>query len=305
MENYQIRYHAGKLMKALPSITAVASYVKKEDGAYIVRCVNGIATLKRLATAVAGGLYTASELVALAKDALAMIDTVQPPSDAPMVALPKIGDRIRLRHDVDRYPHFVAKEGAYGTVTEVEFDSNDWGNISAKMDDHLDSCEEWDNSICWNSDMANDPNEPLAEIFAYDAEVLKEIPSSEWPVEEIEGRLNDKEWPCGMRVRFKRPYGVGSGFVAEGTVATVVWWSPDIAAVKLDRLATMHGDGEVIEWEATRQKCIWDDVEEVTDKQMCERCGEVETGAVKFCNDCMEEIAYNKEQANPSDGLGY
>jgi hypothetical protein len=36
---------------------------------------------------------------------------------------------------------------------------------------------------------------------------------------------------------------------------------------------------------------------------LCERCDEVST--YRFCRDCLEEISYNEEQANPSDGLGY
>jgi hypothetical protein len=53
--------------------------------------------------------------------------------------------------------------------------------------------------------------------------------------------------------------------VAAGTVGTVVWWSPDDASVKLDRTAIMHGNGQIIEWGAWLQQCIWDDVIELHD----------------------------------------
>jgi predicted amidophosphoribosyltransferase len=37
----------------------------------------------------------------------------------------------------------------------------------------------------------------------------------------------------------------------------------------------------------------------------CERCDEPIDLSLRFCPDCVEEIVYNDEQANPSDGLGY
>jgi hypothetical protein len=38
---------------------------------------------------------------------------------------------------------------------------------------------------------------------------------------------------------------------------------------------------------------------------LCERCDEPIYASMRFCQDCIEEMAYNEEQANPSDGLGY
>jgi hypothetical protein len=56
----------------------------------------------------------------------------------------KIGDRYMLRHNVDRYPHFVAKEGATGVLVVQKGCC-----IQLSMDEHIDGAEEWDNCICW------------------------------------------------------------------------------------------------------------------------------------------------------------
>jgi hypothetical protein len=61
------------------------------------------------------------------------------------------GDRIRLTMDVDRYPHFVAKEGLTGIVLDVN--PNDWPKtIAVQMDEPLEGCEEWDNCVLWSDD---------------------------------------------------------------------------------------------------------------------------------------------------------
>jgi hypothetical protein len=59
--------------------------------------------------------------------------------------LPPIGARVRLRRDVERYPHFIARAGMVGTVTEADADSG----VSVKLDEHLDGAEEWENQVKW------------------------------------------------------------------------------------------------------------------------------------------------------------
>ena len=55
----------------------------------------------------------------------------------------KPGLRVRLARDVDRYPHFIARAGATGTVTEI-------GDVvRVHMDEPIEGCEEWDNDIEW------------------------------------------------------------------------------------------------------------------------------------------------------------
>lgn len=74
------------------------------------------------------------------------------------VAVP--GDRIRLRRNVERFPHFIAKAGSLGEITEAHGDGSVW----AKMDVLIPGCEEWDNEIAWTDVDAAD--------FALDAERL-------------------------------------------------------------------------------------------------------------------------------------
>ena len=56
------------------------------------------------------------------------------------------GYRFKLTRDVERFPHFVAKEGSTGTVTV-----NDDNGVCAKMDQPFDGAREWDNEIQWES----------------------------------------------------------------------------------------------------------------------------------------------------------
>ena len=57
----------------------------------------------------------------------------------------KVGDRVKLLRDVDRFPDFIAHKGATGTVCCVEIN----GDLAVTMDDHIDGAEEWDNDIGW------------------------------------------------------------------------------------------------------------------------------------------------------------
>jgi hypothetical protein len=55
-----------------------------------------------------------------------------------------VGDKVRLRLDVDRFPHFIARSGMTGVVsvsTENE--------LAVKMDEPLNGAEEWDNQVWW------------------------------------------------------------------------------------------------------------------------------------------------------------
>lgn len=56
-----------------------------------------------------------------------------------------VGTRVKLTHDVDRFPHFIADAGMTGTVSNT-----DDGVICVKMDEHLAGAEEWGNEIVWS-----------------------------------------------------------------------------------------------------------------------------------------------------------
>jgi len=72
-----------------------------------------------------------------------------------------IGTRVRLRCDVDRYPDFVARAGATGTVV-----LNDAYLLAVRMDAPIRGAEEWDNQVEWR--WAEDD----AEVVAEDVEIL-------------------------------------------------------------------------------------------------------------------------------------
>jgi hypothetical protein len=70
-----------------------------------------------------------------------------------------IGTRVRLTQDVERYPHFIARAGMVGTVTE---NASGPGEVFAvKMDETLENCTEWDNEVCW---VPSDDDTPWDEI---------------------------------------------------------------------------------------------------------------------------------------------
>lgn len=76
-------------------------------------------------------------------------ETSEAALNAAKEALPfyTIGTRVRLRHDVDRYPHFIALKGMLGTVAIVQS-----GLIGVRLDEHLDGAEDWDNEVHWFDD---------------------------------------------------------------------------------------------------------------------------------------------------------
>ena len=62
-----------------------------------------------------------------------------------MTATPKPGTRVRLLHDEDRYPHFIAPRGATGVVVDTGAPEV----FAVRLDHHLHGAEEWDNEVHW------------------------------------------------------------------------------------------------------------------------------------------------------------
>lgn len=58
-----------------------------------------------------------------------------------------VGSRVKLLTDVDRYPEFIARKGATGSVVLVKR-----RRLSVKMDKPIEGAEEWDNTIHWVQD---------------------------------------------------------------------------------------------------------------------------------------------------------
>ena len=67
-----------------------------------------------------------------------------------------IGQRVRLRHDVDRFPHFIAAAGSTGTVVDV---AGDMSIFAVRLDEPLAGAEEWDNEVHWYIENGDDEPE--------------------------------------------------------------------------------------------------------------------------------------------------
>jgi hypothetical protein len=88
----------------------------------------------------------------------------------PVSRLPGIGTRVRLKHAVDRYPHFLADAGMEGSVVHTP-SGDPSGTFCVRMDETLEGAEEWDNEIVWS---VGDGDNPLRDL-----EVIEDVPSTE------------------------------------------------------------------------------------------------------------------------------
>jgi ribosomal protein S27AE len=61
------------------------------------------------------------------------------------------GDRVILRRDVERYPHFVARRGTVGTVTTIPAEGGD-DYVGVTADERIEGCEDWSNEIAWSAE---------------------------------------------------------------------------------------------------------------------------------------------------------
>lgn len=76
------------------------------------------------------------------------------------------GDRVRLIHDVDRYPHFIAPAGATGTVVDHGDPSI---ALAVRLDEILEGAEEWENEVHW---LDYDPCEDVVALLEPHQRVL-------------------------------------------------------------------------------------------------------------------------------------
>lgn len=58
------------------------------------------------------------------------------------VILPEVGQRVRLKHRVDRFPEFSVPAGSTGTINEVTE-----GLVSVKLDHPVRGAEDFDNCL--------------------------------------------------------------------------------------------------------------------------------------------------------------
>jgi hypothetical protein len=63
---------------------------------------------------------------------------------------------VRLAHDIERYPHFIAPRGALGTLV-----ATDDATIAVRLDEPLEGAEDWDNEVHWYPQNGDDPRGDL------------------------------------------------------------------------------------------------------------------------------------------------
>jgi len=71
----------------------------------------------------------------------------------------RLGMRVALVHDIDRFPHFIAKAGAVGEVVYV-----DVGTLAVRMDEHVPGAEDWNNEVVWSLRDGDNPRGALARL---------------------------------------------------------------------------------------------------------------------------------------------
>ena len=74
-----------------------------------------------------------------------------------------IGTRVRLLHDVDRYPHFLVPARSLGTVVHVP-GSDPSGTFCVRMDDYVPGAEDWENEIVWSVGDGDDPADDIEAV---------------------------------------------------------------------------------------------------------------------------------------------
>lgn len=74
-----------------------------------------------------------------------------------------VGTQVVLRHDIDRYPHFIAKAGMVGVVVDV---GDPQIAIAVRFNEPIPGAEDWENEVHWYADGGSD------EDYASDLRVL-------------------------------------------------------------------------------------------------------------------------------------
>lgn len=81
------------------------------------------------------------------------------------------GTRVRLRRDVERFPHFIAPKGATGTVV----DNGSPDVFAVYLDETLPGAEEWKNEVHWIAGYHGDDVAADVEVIGQDEAELHEV----------------------------------------------------------------------------------------------------------------------------------
>jgi len=120
---------------------------------------------------------------------------VQMTADLEPVLKFKDGDKVRLKNDVDRFPHFIVSSGNTGTVCGYEP-----GNcICVKIDQKIPALDEWDNQIIYSTNTGDLQEQMEEELEIINAELHAKrliVAEKEWTSQKSEiGYANvDEGW---------------------------------------------------------------------------------------------------------------
>lgn len=78
-----------------------------------------------------------------------------------MNALPTVGERYRVAHEVWRYPHFIVPAGMTGEIT-----CSDEELVALRMDAHIEGARDWDNELHWYPSNCDD--DPWLDLIPHD-----------------------------------------------------------------------------------------------------------------------------------------
>lgn len=132
----------------------------------------------------------------------------------PKVTDLRVGFRVELLEDAERFPHFVIPKGARGTVTEL----NDWNPVYLKMDEPVPGCELWDNCLLLHKGLDDD----------FKFAIVGTEATGELPVEEPE--VGDCQI-CGASEMEKKELWV-VGYMDPNSSERTPFWSCIMAAPK-------------------------------------------------------------------------
>lgn len=78
----------------------------------------------------------------------------------PDAQMPRIGDRVVLTTEVDRFPHALVPSGLRGTVESANDEV-----IALKLDETIPELAEWDNCLTWTDGIDTEEGQTVAEAF--------------------------------------------------------------------------------------------------------------------------------------------
>lgn len=88
------------------------------------------------------------------------------------VQMPRVGERVRLTSEVDRFPDALVPVGLYGTVASADDE-----RIVLKLEEAVPELAEWGNCLIWTAGLDSEDGQSVAEAFWEAAEAASPSPA--------------------------------------------------------------------------------------------------------------------------------